>query len=284
MHSVKVDYSNREAIIVEPLVGADWYATGYCISHFNERWGLVLKDATYVNIDVLVMGLRSTSVAKGNIQVMEMISSSFSLSQIFSQLRRFCQLRSVKLQDCSCSDNDVALLQQLIVPGSGLRRLVYKNMDVNTMCADTLVPTLLAQSSLEELTIDTFFVSIKTDLLPLNNTNLKVLVISDSLLRSLAVLLPNITSLAYLRITSIPNSDLPVLTEVVRSHATLQVLEIGGSYQYNEPAYTPSLLQLVKTAGSNQLQELRLVQNKYDSLPLHIREQYKHLLKCIQRN
>ena len=37
MDSVKVDYSERDTINIEPRVGFDWYATGYCISHFDEQ-------------------------------------------------------------------------------------------------------------------------------------------------------------------------------------------------------------------------------------------------------
>ena len=40
MDSVKVDYSERDTINVGPVVGFDWYATGYCISHFDEKWGI----------------------------------------------------------------------------------------------------------------------------------------------------------------------------------------------------------------------------------------------------
>ena len=29
-----------DTIDVEPVVGFDWYATGYCISHFNRGWDL----------------------------------------------------------------------------------------------------------------------------------------------------------------------------------------------------------------------------------------------------
>ena len=57
MDSVKVDYSERDTINVRPVVGFDWYATGYCISHFDERWGLVLTNVSEEDIDLLVKGL-----------------------------------------------------------------------------------------------------------------------------------------------------------------------------------------------------------------------------------
>ena len=42
MDSMKVDYHERTTIYVRPVVGFDWYATGYCISHFDEKWGLYI--------------------------------------------------------------------------------------------------------------------------------------------------------------------------------------------------------------------------------------------------
>ena len=36
---MKVDYSVRDTIFVKPEVGFDWYATGYCINHFDEQMG-----------------------------------------------------------------------------------------------------------------------------------------------------------------------------------------------------------------------------------------------------
>ena len=62
-----MDYSKCDTINVKPVVGFDWYATGYCISHFDERWGLEMNDESEENIDLLVKGLRSSSIAKGRI-------------------------------------------------------------------------------------------------------------------------------------------------------------------------------------------------------------------------
>ena len=46
MDSVELDYSKYEdgAIVVAPRVGFDWYVTGYCISHFDVRWGLIIGN------------------------------------------------------------------------------------------------------------------------------------------------------------------------------------------------------------------------------------------------
>ena len=46
MDSVKVDYSKHYTIQAHPSVGFDWYTTGYCISHFDERWELRIDDKT----------------------------------------------------------------------------------------------------------------------------------------------------------------------------------------------------------------------------------------------
>ena len=46
MDSVELDYSKYEdgAMVVAPSVGFDWYVTGYCISHFDVRWGFYIDD------------------------------------------------------------------------------------------------------------------------------------------------------------------------------------------------------------------------------------------------
>ena len=145
MHSVKVDYSNRDAIVVEPVVGADWFVTGYCISHFGETWGLVFKNETDENLDLLVKGLRSYSVVEGSIQVIDMFSSCFSLSQIFTQLKGFCQLKSLRLIDLCCTkDDDVVVLKQLIA-GNGLRKLVYYSTAIYRQAYLTVLSSFLTR-------------------------------------------------------------------------------------------------------------------------------------------
>ena len=59
MDSVKVDYSKHDRIHVEPVGDFDWYAMGYCISHFDERWGLTIRRRVE-EIDLLVKGLKSS--------------------------------------------------------------------------------------------------------------------------------------------------------------------------------------------------------------------------------
>ena len=65
----------------------------------------------------------------------------------------------------------------------------------------------------------------RTELLPHSNTNLKKLIISRDFIHLLAALIPNIVSLTYLEILYPLDSDLPVLTNIVQSHHTLEVLE-----------------------------------------------------------
>ena len=96
-------------------------------------------------------------------------------------------------------------LQQLIAPGSGLRRLEYRNRRFkNTIELHTSKPiSLLFQpSSLQELTLDLGLqdIVLHDELLPHENTNLKELTISRNLLHPLAALIMNITSLTYLEI------------------------------------------------------------------------------------
>ena len=281
MDSVKVDYSmERETICVEPRVGFDWYATGYCMSHFDERWKLDINDDNMgmEGIDLLIKGLmiRSSPTAKKRIHYLSLFLDSLSFSQVFVPLREFCELHYltyIHYHDDYDHDDEV-ILQQLIAPGSGLRRLVYKGK----IHANTLVPLLFQPSSLQELTLDVGYQeNVHHELLPDENTNLKKLTITCNLLHPLAALIVNITSLTYLKIYSLPaaDSDLPFLTNIVQSHCTLEVLEIGDGEG------TMDLLQLIEIAGNSRLKKLRLFVSDYEELPLHIHEQYEHLLESI---
>ena len=89
---------------------------------------------------------------------------------------------------------------------------------------DSFIPLLFQQSSLEELTLDVHDTNdiMRTELLPHSNTNLKKLIISRNLIHLLAALIPNIVSLTYLGICNPLDSDLPVLTNIVQSHRTLE--------------------------------------------------------------
>ena len=273
MDSVKVDYNT---IDVTPVVDFDWYATGYCISHFDERWGLHVYDNMGMDsYDLLVAGLRSSDVVKGGIHYLHLSLKSLSFFQVITPLREFCNLRFLVLDiDCDIDHDDEVALQQLISPGSGLRRLEYIDRHSNSLLAILFQP-----SSLQELTLITDDTINETQLLPHGNTNLRELTISRNLLHPLAALIMNITSLMYLKISRFPlDSDLPVLTNIVQSHHTLEVLQIG-EIDYNEDQ--TNLLQLIEAAGNSRLKKLRLHTFIYNKLPQHIHQQYKYLLEPL---
>ena len=274
MDSVKMDYSECDTINVAPVVGFDWYATGYCISHFDGRWGLRIMSKGDMGIDLLVKGLRSSAFAKRRIHFLFLQSLSFS--QTILPLRKFCELHILALHDVSIDHDDVVILQQLIAPGSGLRRLEYCHYSQTH--TNTFISILFQPSSLQELALTLGGDNkLKSELLPHVNTNLKKLIISRSLLHPLAVFIPNITSLTYLKFTDLGDSDLPVLVNIVQSHHTLEVLHIGFIRDHDSSANT-NLLQLIEAAGNSNLKKLKLEKAIHDKLPLHIQEQYKYLL------
>ena len=255
MDSVKVDYSEHDTVYVEPWVGFDWYVTGYCISHFDERWGLRIKDS--MGIDLLVKGVRSSPVVKGMICHLDLILESLSFSQSITQIREFCgldclQILFKELYVVSVDHDDEVIVQQLIAPGSGLRRLDYSG-GYGTNDELNFISLMFQPSSLQVLDLyvrgeDIVF---HHELLPHKNTNLEVLKISPNLLRPLAALIVNITSLIYLEINSgskdypetigPQDSDLPVLTNIVQSHHTLEELHVGKIKYHYIPQLTPLL-------------------------------------------
>ena len=279
MDSVKVDYSKRDTINVEPVVGFDWYATGYCISHFDERWGLDVYDNMGMdNYVLLVKGLQSSAVVKGRIHYLYLSLKSLSFSQVITRLREFCKLDRLVLNiGCDIDHDDEVALQQLIAPGSGPRRLDFTDLHSNILPAIFFQP-----SSLQELRLKYYESNVQIDChepLPHENTNLKELTISCNLLHPLAALIMNITSLTYLEINGYARDvDLPVLTNIVQSHHTLEVLQIIEIY-YDSDENNTNLVQLIEAAGNSRLKKLSLNQSNYNYLPPHIHEQYKHLLE-----
>ena len=282
MDSVKVDYSKRDTIDVRPVVGFDWYVTGYCISHFDERWELQIDDNNMgmEGVNLLLKGLRSSPIAKNRIRYLNLELHSLFVSQIFTSLKEFCELDrlTIFIHHVYYDHDDEVILQQLIAPGSGLRRLVYtlRRLHMNTHIL------LFQPSSLQELKLDLGFqdIVLHDELLPHENTNLKELTISGNLLRPLAALIMHITSLTCLKISHfLRDSDLPVLTNIVQSHHTLEVLKIGVVLYHNDENRT-NLLQLIEVAGKySRLKKLVVKECNSDKLPPHIHEQYKHLLE-----
>ena len=80
---------NDSNCIVAPEVRFDWYITGYCVSHFDVRWGLAVCYATKEKIDLLVKDLKSAPIAKGRIYEIsiDMPYTDLSLYQIFVDLK-----------------------------------------------------------------------------------------------------------------------------------------------------------------------------------------------------
>ena len=277
MDSVKVDYSKHDTINVLPVVSFDWYATGYCISHFDERWGLHVYDNIGMdNYVLLVKGLHFSAFVKGRIHYLHISLKSLSFSQVIPPLREFCKLDHLLLNiGCDIDNDDEVALQQLIAPGSGLRRL-----DLTDQRSNILLAIFFQPSSLQEIRLK-YESKVQIDChkpLPHENTNLKELTISRNLLYPLAALIMNTTSLTYLKISRflhIQDSDLPVLTNIVQSHHTLEVLQIGVIYPMNKT----NLRKLIEAAGNSRLKKLILHKLNYDQLPPHIHEQYKHLLE-----
>ena len=276
MDSVKVDYKRytvHDTLNIAPVVGFDWYATGYCISHFDERWGLVMRNVLEENIDLLVKGLRSSSIAKGRILSSQFLSGlSFS---VIITLREFCRLKELILCEVNFDHDDLVILQQLIAPGSGLKSLFISHIK-SQISSQLLISILIQPSSLQELTLFSDDTINETQLLPHGNTNLKRLGISRKHLRPLAALIVNITSLTYLTINVLLDSDLPVLTNIVQSHHTLEVLQFEEIQNRTD---STNLLQLIEAADSNEHAVTFRLGSEYDKLPPHIHEQYKHLLE-----
>ena len=276
MSNLEVEYSEKNAfIVVEPEVGIDWYAMGYCISHFDERWGLHATSLRKKNIDLLEEGLKSPP--KGTLKYLHISKSEVSVSAVITSLGEFCQLECLELLYVNIDDKDEKGLKKLIAPKEGgPKSLTYRTVNEHTHTR-SLIPMLLDDSSLEELVVRTgSVVNMDTELLPRSNTNLKKLTISCELVQPLAALLPN-TSLTHLTVdTLLYDSDLPFLTSLVESHSTLQVLKLGKIVHYAsipKPTYTSStsasrnLHQLVKVAIKSQLRKFKLHSEDYKYLP-----------------
>ena len=137
MDSVKVDYSKHDTIYVKPLVGFDWYATGYCISHFDERWGFKISDCMGMEgVNLLVKGLRSSPIAIKRIRFLRLILKSLFFSQLIAAVKEFCELDRliiILIHHDYYDHDDEVIFQQLIAPGSGLRRLEYHNIRISDL-------------------------------------------------------------------------------------------------------------------------------------------------------
>ena len=264
---------NNAFIVVEPEVGIDWYAMGYCISHFDGRWGLHTTSLRKENIDLLEKGLKSprasksplTSVSCG-LKYLHICKSEVSVSAVITSLGKFCQLEHLELLYVKIDESDEDALKKLI---AGPERLTYQIGNEHTHTRSH-VPVLLDDSSLgSEVNLQ-----LDTEPLPHSNTNLKKLTISCELVEPLKAWLLS-TSLTHLVVDSLVyDTDLPTLICLITSLSTLQVLELGKIVHYiSTPKPTSltsashNLQQLVKVASNNQLKMLKLNQEDYEYLP-----------------
>ena len=279
MHDLKVEYSEKDKfIVVLPEVGIDWYATGYCISHFKEWWGLHATSLRKENIDLLEKGLKSphlTSVP-GRLKYLHISKSEVPVSAVFTSLGKSCQLELLELLYVKIDEKDEEALKKLIaVKESGPKSLTYRIGNEHTHTR-SLIPMLLEDSSLEELTVRTGSeVNMDTVLLPHSNKNLKKLTISCELVQPLAALLPN-TSLTHLVVDGVAHdNDLPFLTSFIKSHSILKVLKLGKiAHCVSTPKPTcnylkcasPNLHKLAEVASNGQLNKLQLHRDDYNYL------------------
>ena len=285
MPDLKVEYSEKNAfIVVEPEVGIDWYAMGYCISHFDEKWGFRIHATSLrkENVDLLEKGLKShnSTNVSGRLKYLHISKSEVSVSAVITTLEEYCQLECLELLYVKIGEKDEEALKKLIAAKeSGPKSLTYQIGNEYTHTR-YLIPMLLDDSSLEELVVTTGSeVNMETELISNTNTNLKKLTISCKLVQPLAALLPN-TSLTHLVVDSqVYDSDLHMLKSLVEYHSTLQVLELGKIVHY---ASTPepstyiseslnsaslSLRELAQVASNGQLNKLKLHQEDYNYLP-----------------
>ena len=327
MNGVKMDYSKRDTLNVIPVVGYDWYATGYCISHFDERWGLSIVDRKMgiEGVNLLVKGLESSHVAIGRIRFLYLSLSSLTFKEVMTLLRNYYELNHLIIssfynKNFYGQDAEV-ILKELIAPESGLRKLEYHH---SMLHSNTLIPLFFQPSSVQELTLDAGVQEVSLEkldqegsdlylavnLLPYENRNVKKLTITHNLLQPLAALIVNITTLTYLIINQPRVSNISVLTNIVQSHHTLEVLKVGkiehshcvgGKIELSryvvgkiedyhsvrkDNAFCPAdmsyinlLQQLIEAANNSRLNKLKISKTDYDRLPPHIHEQYKHLLE-----
>ena len=220
MDSAKVkEVTSEHAINVQPTVGFDWYATGYCMSHFNRKWSLAIKSSVVKeNISLLLKGL--------------VVSGSLSV-----ELDRL-------LLGASIDHDDEVILQQLIAPRIELGYLTYTGN-----CTNTFILLLFQHPSIQILKLFIYTLDNNAELqLPHSNTSLLKLTIFSNLLRPLAGLIMNSTSLNCLGITKpIQDSDLPVLTNIVQSHRSLKELRITNTAGDDA---SDNMLQLIETAST----------------------------------
>ena len=282
MHSTK--FSKNDVLEITPLVSFDWYVIGYCISHFDKRCELTFSDMREENIDLMVKGLKSSPTINrsGNIHLVLnhyksaavgagtklVVAASIKLldcgnmsPEKFKTLFPFIQPLSALLPNISSftylkitggvSDSDLAVLTNL-VQSHPTEKLILEGVPESST---ELAQLVVSASNLKNLTIIGHDI---TGLLPHKIKNVKELTIPSICVQPLAVLFPNTISLTYLAITGhvsdrdlgyvhVSDSDLAVLTNIVQSHPTLEVLVLHGARVHALPT---ELAQLVVSASN----------------------------------
>ena len=228
-------------LVVEPVVGLDWYATGYCISHFNHKWSLNIRCLEKENISLLIKGLKS-STASGPLSV---------------------QVDTVVLCGPTIDHDDEVIFQQLIGMIQ-LRSLVYNGFE----CTNTFLSLVFQHPSIQSLELLSFIFDSDTELqLPHCNASLVNLTTPSISLRPLANLILDCTSLNYLEIAKRTfASDLPVLTNILQSHPSLEILKIRDTIICDR-GLSPNLFDLIEAAGNSRLKSLIFTRFDYDNLP-----------------
>ena len=229
-------------------MGLDWYATGYCISHFNHKWslkiqGLFLKKE---NIGLLIKGIKSSMASGPALSV---------------------QIDTVVLLGNRIDLDDEVILKQLFGMIQ-LRSLVcygYK-------CTNTFLSLVFQHPSIQSLELHLSGLDNDTELqLPHSNTSLMNFTTYSINLRLLARLILDCTSLNYLEIFKHTYDNLPVLTNIVQSHPSLEILQISDVIKCDH-GLSPNLLDLVEAARNSRLKSLILTQSDYDNLPSHMQK------------
>ena len=148
------------------------------------------------------------------------------------------------LLGASIDHDDEVILQQLIAPRIELGYLTYTGN-----CTNTFILLLFQHPSIQILKLFIYTLDNNAELqLPHSNTSLLKLTIFSNLLRPLAGLIMNSTSLNCLGITKpIQDSDLPVLTNIVQSHRSLKELRITNTAGDDA---SDNMLQLIETAST----------------------------------
>ena len=255
---------SKNVLHVTPLVSFDWYVTGYCISRFDKRWELTISDRRCTreeNIDLLFKGLKSSSIINRNIHILQLLlhedctyqcmdvsaklvvaagikllnygimnTEELAISSTFIQSLAALILKITSLIRLEIaghvSDSDLPVLTNIVQSHPTLEVLVV-GVDGTLHSSTELAQLVVSAGNLKNLTISDGHDI--TGLLPHKIKSIKQLTIPTTCFKPLSALFPNATSLTYLEITGyVSNSDLAVLTNIVQSHPTLEVLVLNA--------------------------------------------------------